>query len=104
MARVGEKVWCQGNKENVQVVSSCAEAWPVAAVGRFLSQEGAGHQGRGHPRPNCCPGAVCAQVQAAAAKAFRSLVLNLFVMLRFINTRAKTLLGKWDTFSLGRLD
>ena len=96
-------MWCQGNKENVQVVSSCAEAWPVAAVRRFLSQEGAGHQGRGHPCPNCCPGAVCAQVQAAAAKAFRSLVLNLFVMLRFINTRAKALLGKWDTFSLESL-
>lgn len=97
-------MWCQGNKEKVQVVSSCAQAWPVAAVRRFLSQEGAGHRGRGRPRPVCCHGAVRAQVQAAAAKAFRSLVLNLFVVLRFINTRAKALLGRWDTFSLGRLD
>lgn len=97
-------MWCQGNEEKLQVVSSCAQAGPVATVRCFLSQEGARHWGCGHPCPICCRGAVCAQVQAAAAKAFRSLVLNLLVMLCFINTRAKALLGKWDAFFLGRLN
>ena len=74
----------------------------MAALRRGLSQEGPGAVGI--HAPTCCLGAVCAQVQAAAAKAFRSLISNLSVMLRFINTRANALLGKWDTFSLGRLD